>query len=84
MKPSLTQPSVDWSPIQQRMQLPPGQSLPVYPGNLKTDLIRCAGLTLNDKAEAVFELAQDIARYTTACDPEIAYWFSRLATLLES
>ncbi len=83
MNQFLTQTKVDWSPIRQQMQSQPGQPLPVYPGNLKTDLIRCAGLTLNDKAETVFQLAQEIARSTTACDPEIAYWFSRLATLLE-
>ncbi len=75
---------VDWSLIRQRMQAQPGQPLPVYPGNLKTDLIRCTGLPFNEKTEAAFQLAQDIARSTTACDLEIAYWFSRLVSLIDS
>lgn len=83
MHQSLTQPQVDWSPIRQRMQLQSGQQLPVYPGNLKTDLIRCAGLRLHSKAETAFQLAQEIARNTTDCDPEIAYWFSRLVSLID-
>lgn len=83
MSQTFTPPQVNWSLICQRMQTHPDRPLPVYPGNLKTDLIRCAGLTLNSKAEAAFQLAQEIARNTT-CDSEIAYWFSRLTTLLES
>lgn len=73
VRQSLTQAEMDWSPIRQRLQLQSGQQLPVYPVNLKADLIRCAGLTLHDKAETAFQLAQEIARSTTDCDPEIAY-----------
>lgn len=83
MNQLVTQTDVDWSLIHQSMQLRPGQPLPVYPGNLKTDLIRCAGLTLNDKAETAFQLAQEIARNTTLCDPEVTYWFSRLVSLID-
>nr|RNJ69593.1 MAG: hypothetical protein EDM05_09490 [Leptolyngbya sp. IPPAS B-1204] len=84
MSQSTTQTRVDWSPIRRRMQVQPDQPLPVYPGNLKVDLIRCAGLMLHPKAEPIFRLAQEIARSTTDCDPEIAYWFSRLVALIET
>lgn len=83
MNRTLTPIKVDWSLIRQRMQAQPDQPLPIYPGNLKVDLIRCAGLTLHPKAETAFQLAQEIAQSTTTCDPEIAYWFSRLVSLVD-
>ena len=84
MSQSTTQARVDWSPISQRMQVQPDQPLPIYPGNLKVDLIRCAGLMLHPKAEPIFQLAQEIARSTTDRNPEIAYWFSRLVALIDT
>jgi hypothetical protein len=79
-----SRPQISWDVIQQQMQSRPNQPLPTYPGNLKVALIRCAGLPLHGKADIAFQLAQEIARNTTYCDPEIAYWFSRLVSLIDS
>lgn len=82
MSRTLTQTQIDWSFIRNRMQVQPHQPLPSYPGNLKADLVRCAKLQQHHQAETAFELAQEIARNTTDCDPEIAYWFFRLLSLI--
>lgn len=74
---------VDWNPVLCRMKTMPGQSLPTYPGNLKTALFEYAGVSNHPRSESVYQMAQDIARLTTYCDPEIAYWFSRLVPLIK-
>ncbi|HEY9641062.1 MAG TPA: hypothetical protein V6C57_11300 [Coleofasciculaceae cyanobacterium] len=72
----------DWSPILQSIQLNQGQQLPTYPGDLKAALLNHAGLTHDPKGEAAYQLAREISRLSTCCDPEIVYWFSRLVDLL--
>ncbi len=73
---------LDWSPILQSIQLNQGHHLPTYPGDLKAALLDHAGLTHNPKGEEAYQLAREISRLSTYCDPEIVYWFSRLVTLL--
>lgn len=73
--------SIDWQPI--LAQLVQTQSLPKYPGDLKTALLTHAGLNHHAKGEQAYQMAVEIARLTTCCDPEIIYWFSRLISLLE-
>jgi hypothetical protein len=43
-----------------------------------------AGLTNHPKGPEAYQIAVEIARLTTCCDPEIVYWFSRLASLITS
>lgn len=74
---------IDWSFILCQMQTPEGQSLPVYPGDLKTALLQYAGLGDHPKGEELYQLSREIARLTTCCDPEITYWFSRLISLID-
>ncbi|XGV99869.1 MAG: hypothetical protein ACAF41_13165 [Leptolyngbya sp. BL-A-14] len=76
--------ALDWAPILSQIQRLDDRSLPAYPGDLKTALLRHAGLSDHPQAETVYQLASDIARLTTHCDPEIVYWFSRLLALIES
>lgn len=84
MKPSLTAESnIDWSPVLSQMRPVADQRLPFYPGDLKTALLNHAELQDHPQGEAVFQLAREISRLTTYCDPEIAYWFSPLVTLLD-
>lgn len=75
---------IDWSPIVERMRVKEGERLPSYPGDLKTALLDRAGLTESPKGEEAYQLAREIARLTTCCDPEITYWFSRLVSLMNS
>ncbi|MCL1471813.1 hypothetical protein [Argonema antarcticum] len=75
---------IDWSPIVDRMRVKEGERLPSYPGDLKTALLDRAGLSDRAKGEEAYQLAREIARLTTCCDPEIAYWFSRLVSLIDS
>jgi hypothetical protein len=74
---------IDWQPILNQMQQADGQRLPEFSGDLKTALLAHAGLTHHPKGEATYQLAREIARLTTCCDPEIAYWFSRLVELVD-
>jgi hypothetical protein len=82
MNSSFTIQAIDWNPILRQIQLVEGQKLPTYPGDLKTALLNHAGLTNNPKGEEVYQLASDISRLTTCCDPEVVYWFSRLVPLI--
>jgi hypothetical protein len=75
---------IDWNPVLSRIQWLEGQSLPTYPGDLKTALLNHAGLVNNPKGEEAYEFAREIARLTTYSDPEIIYWFSRLVSLMNS
>lgn len=84
MSANLTVKEVDWSPILNQLQRLDAQSLPTYPGDLKAALLHHAVLNSHPKAETVYQLASDIARLTTHCDPEIIYWFSRLLPLIEA
>jgi hypothetical protein len=79
-----TESEIDWQPLLDRLQRSDDQHLPLYPGNLKAALLAHAGLTNHPKAEAVYQLATEIARLTTCCDPEIIYWFSRLISLMDA
>ena len=74
---------IDWSPILQRIQATEARQLPTYPGDLKTALLNHAGLASHPKSEEVYQIAREISRLSTCCDPEIVYWFSRLVTLLD-
>ncbi|MBW4691808.1 MAG: hypothetical protein KME27_08555 [Lyngbya sp. HA4199-MV5] len=84
MSTNMTIQNLDWSTILSKMQPPNEHSLPVYPGDLKTALLQHTQLSKHPKAEMVYQLASDIARLTTHCDPEIVYWFSRLLPLVEA
>lgn len=81
MNPQLMTGKIDWNPI--LCQLNTGSQLPTYPGDLKMDLLRHAGLVDQPQGEAAYQLAVEISRLTTCCDPEIIYWFSRLVDLIE-
>lgn len=83
MSASITVNEIDWSPILKQLQRVDEQDLPKYPGDLKTALLHHAHLIGHPKAEIAYQLASDIARLTTHCDPEIIYWFSRLLSLVE-
>ncbi|MEP0900999.1 hypothetical protein [Nodosilinea sp. FACHB-13] len=83
LPPKRSKQAIDWQPILNQMQPTDGQSLPVYPGDLKAALLHHAGMTRHPKGEATFQLAREIARLTTCCDPEVAYWFSRLVELVD-
>ncbi|WP_202815028.1 hypothetical protein [Leptolyngbya sp. NIES-2104] len=72
---------IDWQPFLDRLQYRNGDRLPVYPGNLKADLLAYSGLTGDAQGEMVYQLAVEISRLTTCCEPEIIYWFSRLIRL---
>lgn len=74
---------INWSPILEQMQTKSGQSLPTYPGDLKAALFKYAGVSDHPKREEVYQIAQELARLTTVCDPEITYWFSRLVSLIQ-
>jgi hypothetical protein len=84
MRTSLAINEIDWSPILNRLQRVDAHSLPTYPGDLKAALLHQAALNDHPKAETVYQLASDIARLTTHCDPEIIYWFSRLLPLVDA
>ncbi|MBW4459039.1 MAG: hypothetical protein KME47_02180 [Nodosilinea sp. WJT8-NPBG4] len=75
--------AIDWQPILNQMQPADGHKLPIYPGNLEAALLNHAGMTHHPKGEATFQLAREIARLTTCCDPEITYWFSCLVELVD-
>lgn len=79
-----TESGIDWQPLLDRLQRSDDQHLPLYPGNLKAVLLAHAGLTHHPKAEAAYQLATEISRLTTCCDPEIIYWFSRLISLVDA
>lgn len=79
-----TKQAIDWSPILSKIQRLDGHGLPAYPGDLKAALLHHAQLNKHPKAEMVYQLASDIARLTTHCDPEIVYWFSQLLPLIEA
>lgn len=81
MSYSSTLNEIDWSPILEQMQTE-GQSFPTYPGDLKAALLSHARLSHHPKAEELYQLAREISRLTTCCDPEIVYWFSRLVPLI--
>ncbi|MDZ7958652.1 MAG: hypothetical protein RMY34_12360 [Aulosira sp. DedQUE10] len=78
----VTSNQIDWNPIISRMQYTEGHSLPTYSGDLKTALLNHVGLTNHPKGEEAYQLAREMARLTTFCDPEIVYWFSRLVSLM--
>lgn len=82
MDSHVTNKKIDWNPILCQIDLKKGHSLPSYNGDLKTDLLNHAGLTNHPKGEEAYQLAREIARLTTYCDPEIVYWFSRLISLI--
>lgn len=84
MSVSMNTHALDWKPILNQIQRLDDHSLPAYPGDLKSALLHHAGLSDHPQAETVYQLASDIARLTTHCDPEIVYWFSRLLSLVES
>jgi len=75
---------IDWSPILNSIRYGCGQTLPTYPGDLKAALLHHAGLANHPKGSIAYQLAVDIARLTTCCDPEIVYWFSRLTCLINA
>lgn len=75
--------AIDWQPILDQMIEDPRRRTPTYPGDLKASLLRHAGMTDDAKGEAAYQLAREIARLTTCCDPEITYWFSRLVELVD-
>jgi|GEM_PF-2985034 len=75
--------AIDWQPILNQMQQDEGKRVPIYPGDLKAALLRHAGMTHHPEGEAIYQLAREIARLTTCCDPEITYWFSRLVELVD-
>jgi hypothetical protein len=75
---------LDWEPLYNRVQQLEGKRLPSYIGNLKTALINHVGLSQDAHGEAAYQLAVEISRLTTYCDPEIIYWFSRLMELIDS
>jgi hypothetical protein len=72
---------IDWQPFLDRLQHRDGNQVPVYPGNLKADLLAYSGLIDDVRGEIAYQLAVEISRLTTCCDPEIIYWFSRLICL---
>jgi hypothetical protein len=74
---------IDWQPLLDRLQYLDEKRLPLYPGDLKADLLAHAGLTDHAKGEIIYQLAIEIARLTTCCAPEIIYWFSRLFSLTD-
>jgi hypothetical protein len=75
---------IDWSPILQSIHSQSDQSLPAYPGDLKAALLNHSGLAHHSKGSEAYQIAVEIARLTTCCDPEIVYWFSRLTSLMSS
>ena len=75
---------IDWAPLFDRVQPVAGKTLPTYPGDLKTALLTHAGLSNDSQGEAMYQLAVEISRLTTCCDPEVIYWFSRLVELSET
>jgi hypothetical protein len=74
---------IDWQPILDQMNQAENERLPTYPGDLKAALLHHAGMDNHPKGEETFQLAREIARLSTCCDPEIAYWFSRLVELMD-
>ncbi|MGI0487835.1 hypothetical protein ACN4EK_20535 [Pantanalinema rosaneae CENA516] len=74
--------SIDWQPV--LSQLVRNHRSLIYPGDLKAALLQHAGLSNHPQAEATYQLAIEISRLTTCCDPEVIYWFSRLVSLLDS
>lgn len=84
MNSSFTTSGIDWSPVLNLMRRREDQHLPSYCGDLKTALLNHAGLLNHPKGEETFQLAREIARLTTCCDPEIVYWFSRLISLMDN
>ena len=74
---------IDWNPILCQIKSEKGHQLPIYNGDLKTALLNHAGLTNHPKGEEAYQLAREIARLTTYCDPEIVFWFSRLVSLMK-
>lgn len=73
---------IDWSPILHSIRSQSAQTLPAYPGDLKAALLNHSGLANHPKDAQAYQIAVDITRLTTCCDPEIVYWFSRLASLM--
>lgn len=80
MNPNLITPEIDWQPILSRLVR--RGNLPSYPGDLKADLLRHAGLSDRSEGERIYQLAVEISRLTTCCDPEVIYWFSRLVSVV--
>lgn len=72
---------IDWQPFLDRLQRKDRSYVSVYPGNLKADLLAYAGFADDARGEIAYQLAVEISRLTTPCDPEIVYWFSRLICL---
>lgn len=83
MNYSSTLNEIDWSPLLSQMQITGEHRLPTYPGDLKAALLQYAGLTNHPKGEELYQIAREIARLTTCCDPEITYWFARLVSLVD-
>ena len=83
LSPKRSQHAIDWQPILNQMHQDEGKRVPVYSGDLKAALLLHAGMTDHPKGEATYQLAREIARLTTCCDPEVAYWFSRLVELVD-
>jgi len=84
MQNSTLHDGINWSPILQSISTEKEHRLPTYPGDLKAALLDHAGLMNHPKAEEAYQLAREISRLSTCCDPEIVYWFSRLVSLLDS
>lgn len=81
MRQDLIVHGIDWQPI--LAQLTEIKGIPQYPGDLKAALLDHAGLSQHPKGEQAYQLAVEITRLTTCCDPEIIYWFSRLISLID-
>ncbi|BAZ37064.1 hypothetical protein NIES4101_29850 [Calothrix sp. NIES-4101] len=75
--------NIDWNPLLSRIEWVEGKSVPTYPGDLKTALLNHAGLISHPKGNEAYQLACEIARLTTYCDPEIIYWFSRIIAVMD-
>ncbi|MBD2120576.1 hypothetical protein [Trichocoleus sp. FACHB-262] len=75
---------IDWNPILLRLQMKESRPTPAYPGDLKAALLNHAGLFNHPKGEAAYQMAVEIARLTTCCDPEVVYWFSRIVSLMDA
>ncbi|GAX45398.1 hypothetical protein NIES4075_64190 [Tolypothrix sp. NIES-4075] len=69
MNSHVTTSNIDWNPILSRIQYTEGNSLPTYPGDLKTALLSLAKLMNYPKGEEAYQLAKEIARLTTYSEP---------------
>jgi hypothetical protein len=74
---------IDWQPTLDQMIEDPHHYTPAYPGDLKAALLNHADMAHPSDGEPIYQMAREIARLTTCCDPEITYWFSRLVALID-